>query len=123
MVTIRTDEPSNGRAQMSDVHSLVQQLQAVLGEYGVAFWGRFRPVQLARAAVATPYPLCAVSVGVHICARDCAYIRPSVNPTLNMMGRMLCCAHHVSVLRRGGQRTRPGASGGTHEREVTATEL
>ncbi len=51
---------------MSDVHALVQQLQAVLGEYGVAFWGRFRPDQLARAAVATPYPLCAVSVGVHI---------------------------------------------------------
>jgi hypothetical protein len=75
-----TDELCCGRPQMSDVHALVQQLQAALGEYGVAFWERFRPVQLARAVVATPYPLCAVSVGVHIRARKWFTAEPSVDP-------------------------------------------
>jgi hypothetical protein len=65
---------------MSDVHALVQQLQAALGEYGVAFWGRFQPVQLARAVVATPYPLCAVSIGVHIRARNLVTPEPCGNP-------------------------------------------
>ncbi len=46
----------------------MQQLQEALGEYGCAFWARLRPAQLARAVVATPYPLCAVSVGIHISA-------------------------------------------------------
>ena len=55
-------------AQIADTHRLVQQLQGALGEYGGAFWDRLRPAQLARAVVATPYPLCAVSVGIHISA-------------------------------------------------------
>ena len=58
---------------MADTHWLVQELQAALGEYGGAFWDRLRPAQLAAALVATPYPLCAVSVGIHISAhRACS---------------------------------------------------
>ena len=54
------------RVQMADTHRLVRDLQEALGDYGASFWGRFRPAQLARAVVASPYPLCAVSVGIHI---------------------------------------------------------
>ena len=44
---------------------LVQQLRAILGDH-CGFWVDFRPLQAARGLVATPYPLCAMLMGVRL---------------------------------------------------------
>ena len=51
--------------QAASVEELLRQLRGILGDH-CGFWVDFHPLQAARGLVATPYPLCAMLMGVHL---------------------------------------------------------
>ena len=61
-------DPDSTHWQAMDLRQLVSELHDVLADYCNYFWGELETAQIARALVATPYPLCSMSIGVHLSA-------------------------------------------------------
>jgi len=54
--------------QAVDVRALVREMHGVLQDYCFCFWGKLGALQYARGLLATPFPLCSMSIGVHLSA-------------------------------------------------------
>jgi len=50
------------------VRALVREMHGVLQDYCFCFWGKLGALQYARGLLATPFPLCSMSIGVHLSA-------------------------------------------------------
>ena len=55
--------------QAVDLRALLWEMQGILQDYCTRFWGTLGTVQCARGLLATPFPLCSMSLGVHLSAR------------------------------------------------------
>ena len=51
-----------------DLRSLLWEMQGILQDFCTRFWGTLGAVQCARGLLATPFPLCSMSLGVHLSA-------------------------------------------------------
>jgi len=54
--------------QAVDLRAILWEMQGILQDYCTRFWGTLGTVQCARGLLATPFPLCSMSLGVHLSA-------------------------------------------------------
>ena len=94
--------------QAVDLLALVAEMHGVLQDYCVRFWGEMSAVQYAKGLVATPFPLCSMSIGVHLSAPFIVRAACALNPrpkagfayalaaTLHLHRRPCQCGSHPS---------------------------
>ena len=70
---------------------LVQRLRGILGDH-CGFWVEFHPLQAARGLVTTPYPLCAMLLGIRLGAPSATEASCSVSAT-RVQVLPCCCVH------------------------------